>query len=340
MIKNRLVLIDSFALIYRAFYGIPMNLTHEGQHINAVYGFASAILSAIRELEPEYLVACFDLPKLTKRHADFVEYKAHRKPMPDDLRGQISYCKKVLEAMNIPIMSAEGYEGEDIAATIVSKVSLNPKPSNLNPVETIESIIVTGDSDTFQLINAQTRVYSMARGASHAVMYSENTVKERYGLYPADFVDFKALKGDTSDNIPGVPGIGEKTASTIIQKYHALDSLYEKIGVELEEQGIISIETQNSEIKIPDENMKKIAKNLEISEKVLKLLITYKDQAYLSRKLSQIASDAPIEFNLAHSKIHDFEKDNVEKIFSELGFKSLIARIPHSTRSNNQQALF
>lgn len=339
MIKNRLVLIDSFALIYRAFYGIPMNLTHEGQHINAVYGFASAILSAIRELEPEYLVACFDLPKLTKRHADFDQYKAHRKPMPDDLRGQISYCKKVLEAMNIPIMSAEGYEGEDIIATAVAQVK--GQKSKVER-EVIESIIVTGDSDTFQLISPVTMVYSMARGASHAVMYSENTVKERYGLFPADFVDFKALKGDTSDNIPGVPGIGEKTASSIIQKYHTLDSLYEKIGVELEEQGIISNQGQNLklEIEIPDEKLKKIAKNLEISEKVLKLLISYKDQAYLSRKLSQIASDAPIEFNLAHSKIHDFEKDKVEKIFTELGFKSLIARIPHSSRTNNQQALF
>jgi DNA polymerase-1 len=300
MIKNRLVLIDSFALIYRAFYGIPPSLTKDGHPINAAYGFASAILAAIKELQPEYLVACFDSPKKTKRHAEYVEYKAHRKPMPDDLVPQIQYCKKVLETMNIPIVAAEGYEGEDIIATIISQLQQKGTET--------ENIIVTGDSDTFQLVDDYTMVYSMARGAQQAVMYDAIKVEERYGLPASHFVDFKALKGDASDNIPGVPGIGEKTACKLIQDYENLEKIYENIE--------------------------------KIKGKVQTLLIENKEQAFLSRKLSQIINDAPIEFNLKESRIHDFDKEKVEKLFLELGFKSLIARMPVSDRTSNQQMLF
>ncbi|MEI6039892.1 MAG: 5'-3' exonuclease H3TH domain-containing protein [Candidatus Berkelbacteria bacterium] len=304
MLKNRLVLIDSFALIYRAFYGIPPTLTRDGHPINAAYGFASAILAAIKDLQPEYLVACFDLPKKTKRHEDYVEYKAHRKPMPDDLVPQIQYCKKILEAMNIPIVSAEGYEGEDVIATIVAQI----RRSNGEIQKNIEAIIVTGDSDTFQLVDGLTKVYSMARGAQHALMYDENKVQARYGLPPADFVDFKALKGDTSDNIPGVPGIGEKTAAKLIQEYNNLENIYENIE--------------------------------KIKGKLQTLLIENKEQAFLSRKLSQIVSNAPIEFELKTSRIHDFDQAKVEKLFLDLGFKSLLVRMPVSTRTNDQQTLF
>ncbi len=315
MIHNRLVLIDSFALIYRAFYGIPPSLTHDGHPINAAYGFASAVLSSIKELHPEYLVAAFDLPKPTKRKQEYAEYKAHRKPMPDDLIPQIQYCKKILEAMNIPIVAAEGYEGEDVIATIVAKVKgdslkvtgKKPQTSNLKP-ENLESIIVTGDSDTFQLIDKTTRVYSMARGANQAVMYDIEKVKERYGLTPKEFVDYKALKGDASDNIPGVPGIGEKGAAKLIVEFGSLQELFE--------------------------NLEKI------SEKYRKILTENKEQAVLSQKLSQIECCAPIEFKLSSAKVHDYDVKKVVKLFNELGFKSLVNRLPDSHRINSQQALF
>jgi len=298
MIKNRLVLIDSFALIFRAFYGIPASLTKDGHPINAAYGFTSALLASIKELQPEYLVAAFDLPKPTKRHTDYAEYKATRKPMPDDLVPQIQYCKKVLDTMNIPIVAAEGYEGEDIIATIVHQVKN----------EQMEFIIVTGDSDTFQLVDKQTKVYSMARGTAQAALYDEKKVTERYGLCPADFVDFKALKGDSSDNIPGVPGIGEKTACKLIQEYHNLENIYENIE--------------------------------KITGKVQTLLKENKEMAFLSRKLSQIQSDAPIQFNLADARIHDFDRAKTIKLFEELSFKSLIVRLPETHRTNNQLGLF
>lgn len=346
MIKNRLVLIDSFALIYRAFYGIPASLTRDGHPINAAYGFASAILAAIKELQPEYLVACFDLPKPTKRKQEYAEYKAHRKPMPDDLIPQIQYCKKLLETMNIPVVAAEGYEGEDVIATIIKQLTANslqqtagnkkskePSAVSRQPLANFDSIIVTGDSDTFQLIDKVTKVYSMARGAQHAVLYDEFKVKERYGVNPNQFVDLKALKGDASDNIPGVPGIGEKGASSLIQKFGTLDKLYQEI-TNNQHPTINQIPITNNQIN------KKMAKNLEISEKILSLLIEYKEQAYLSQKLSQIQTDAPIEFKLQDARIHDFDKVKVEKLFLELGFKSLIPRIHTSDRTSGQQALF
>lgn len=317
MIKNRLVLIDSFALIYRAFYGLPMALTHDGHPINAAYGFTSAILASIKELQPEYLVAAFDLPKPTHRHKEFVEYKAHRKPMPDDLVPQIQYCKKILEAMNIPIVAAEGYEGEDIIATIVAKLQIS------NDKCQIESIIVTGDSDTYQLIDANTRVYSMARGAKQAEMINEARVKEKYGLTPAQFVDFKALKGDASDNIPGVPGIGEKGAANLIQEFGTLEKIYKEVrSTKYEEKD------------------KKTENNKKISEKVLRLLIENQAQAFLSQKLSKIDCSAPIEFNLPDAKVHDYDLKKVTKLFNNLGFKSLISRLPLADRPNDQISLF
>ena len=210
MIKNRFVLIDAFALIFRAYYALPPLTNKEGIQLNAAYGFTSALLSAIRELEPEYLAIGFDLPKPTKRHKEYVEYKAHRAPMPEDLMAQVPYVKEILKIMNIPTIAVEGYEGEDVIATVVAKCKMqNAKIKMTNQNVKMEYIIVTGDLDCLQLVDNQTKVYSMARGVNQAVMYDIEKVRERYGLKPSQFVDYKALKGDPSDNIPGVKGIGE-----------------------------------------------------------------------------------------------------------------------------------
>lgn len=303
MIKNRLVLIDAFALIHRAFHGLPPLNTKDGQLVNAVYGFASALLSSIKNLDPEYLVCGFDLPKPTKRHLEYVEYKAHRAPAPDELVSQIPFVKEVLKDFNIPIISSEGYEGEDVIATVMAKLKVESQKS-----KEMEFIIVTGDMDTLQLIDKQTRVYSMARGINQAVMYDVEKVKERYGLTPDQFVDFKALKGDASDNIPGVPGIGEKGASKLVSEFGSLENIY---------------------------------KNIEkITGKYQTLLKENKEQAILSQKLSKICDDAPIDFNLADAKISNYDKEKVIALFNKLGFKSLIARLPEAKKPDTQQKLF
>ena len=297
MIKNRFVLIDAFALIFRAYYALPPSLTTDGHPVQAAYGFASALLSAIRTLQPEYLAVGMDLPKPTKRHEAFVEYKAHRAPMPEDLGAQIPFVKDVLETMNIPYFAVEGYEGEDVIATIIHKVQGE-----------MEYIIVTGDLDLLQLIDEKTKVYSMARGINQAVMYDTVKVQERYGLSPKQFVDFKALKGDASDNIPGVPGIGEKGAAKLIIEYGNLDKIYENIE--------------------------------KISGKVQTLLKENKETAYLSQKLSKITPDAPLDFNLADAKIHQYDQQKTIALFKKLGFRSLIDRLPREEVKEPQPKLF
>ena len=327
MLRNRFVLIDAFALIFRAYYALPPLTNKEGVQLNAAYGFTSALLSAIKELEPEYLAIGFDLPKPTKRHLEYVEYKAHRAPMPEDLMTQVPFVKEILKELNIPTVAVEGYEGEDVIATIVANSKFQIPNSKI-----MEFIIVTGDLDTLQLIDEQTKVYSMARGVNQAVMYDEEKVKERYGLEPSQFVDYKALKGDPSDNIPGVPGIGEKGAANLIKQFGSLEKLYQAIS---NFQLSISNQFSNSN----EEMMKKLAEKAKISEKLLKILKENKEQAFLSYKLSKIATDVPLEFNLADARIHDYDQKKVIALFTKLGFKSLVSRLPDSHRTNNQQKL-
>ena len=318
MIKGRLVLIDAFALIFRAYYALPPLTNKKGAQLNAAYGFTSALLAAIKELEPEYLVCGFDLPKPTKRHKEFVEYKAHRAPMPEDLMIQVPYVKEVLKTMNIPTYAVEGYEGEDIIATIVAKCKMqNSKIKMTNQNVKMEYIIVTGDLDCLQLVDDETKVYSMARGrrpegalpggVNQAMMYDEEKVQERYGLSPKQFVDFKALKGDASDNIPGVPGIGEKTAAKLVIEFGNLEKIYNNLP--------------------------------KISEKLHTLLKENKEQAFLSQKLSKIVDDVELEFNLSVAKVHDYNQQKVIRLFEEYGFRSLIKRLPNSSRKNSQQKL-
>lgn len=325
MIKNRFVLIDAFALIFRAYYAIPATLTKDGQPVNAAYGFASALLSAIKTLEPEYLAVGMDFPKPTLRHKDYVEYKAHRAPAPDDLVSQIPYTKEILKVMNIPTYAVEGYEGEDIIATVVAKVKAIPQTANGLPQKgninipnsgwrkaesgkaNLEFIIVTGDLDLLQLVDSQTKVYSMARGINQAAMYDEKKVQERYGLTPAQFVDFKALKGDASDNIPGVKGIGEKGAAKLIIDYKNLENIYKNID--------------------------------KISPKLKTLLLEQKEQAFLSQKLSKIQNNAPLEFRLEDARIHEYNQNEVIRHFNRLGFKSLIPRLPREIQNHRQEKL-
>ncbi|MBM2820479.1 MAG: polymerase polymerase protein [Candidatus Berkelbacteria bacterium] len=356
MIKDRFVLIDAFALIFRAYHAIPPMTNSKGVQLNAVYGFTSALLSSIQNLHPEYLAVGFDLAKPTKRHIEFKEYKAHRPPAPPDLSAQIPYVKEVLKVFNIPTFAVEGYEGEDVIASIIAKIrnpkaeilnksqilnsnSLNAKRFTLNP--TLEFIIVTGDMDCLQLIDNQTKVYSMARGrrpegalpggVNQATLYDAEKVKERYGLLPSQFVDFKALKGDASDNIPGVPGIGEKTAASLIQNYNSLEELYQAINPKSEARNPKQIPNE--------ENEKKLQKNAEISERLHKILLENKEQAFLSQKLSKIDSTAPIDFRLEDAKIHDYDQKKITKLFEEYGFRSLIKRLPEEKRENSQQKL-
>lgn len=285
---KKLILIDGNAIIHRAYHALPPFTTKKGELVNAVYGFSSTLLSVIAEFKPDYVVASFDLAGGTFRHEKFEEYKANRVKADDELYAQIPRVKEVVKAFNIPIYEKAGFEADDVIGTIATQVK--------NEKEKIETIIVTGDMDTLQLVNDSTKVYTMRRGLSDSHLYDEEKVKERYGLTPMQIIDFKGLRGDPSDNIPGVKGIGEKTATDLLQKFETVEGVYQHIE--------------------------------ELKGAVKEKLERDKANALLSKELATIDTAAPIEFELSKALLHDFDREEIVKLFSELNFFSLIKRLP------------
>ncbi len=285
---KKLILIDGNAIIHRAYHALPPFTTKKGELVNAVYGFSSTLLSVISEFKPDYVACSFDLAGKTFRHEKFEEYKATRVKGDDELYAQIPRVKEVVQAFNIPIYEMAGFEADDVIGTISTQIK--------KLGEDIETIIVTGDMDTLQLVNDTTSVYTMRRGLSDSIMYDSDKVFARYGLNPDQIINYKALRGDPSDNIPGVKGIGEKTAVTLLQKYQTLDGVYENIE--------------------------------EIKGAVKDKLVRDRAQAYLSQDLATISLDAPVELELEKAILKDFDRETIVKLFSELNFFSLIKRLP------------
>ncbi len=224
---KRLILIDSHALIHRAYHALPPLTTKSGELVNAVYGFTSILIKTISSFKPDYIVAAFDAPGATFRHEEYKEYKATRVKAPDDLYAQIPRVKEILNAFKIPIFEKSGYEADDIIGTI----SKNLKGKN------VEVLILTGDMDNFQLVGGNIKViYSPPSASKEQIIYDGKKIAERFeGLKPEQLVDFKGLKGDPSDNIPGVRGIGEKTAITLLNRFKTIEKLYvtiQKIKIE------------------------------------------------------------------------------------------------------------
>lgn len=308
--KPKLILIDSHALIHRSFHALPPMTNQKGEVLNAVYGYLSVFLKLLKEMNPEYMVAAFDLPQPTFRHQEFEEYKAHRPKAPDELIVQFDKVKEVMRAFGVPIMEMPGYEADDVLGTICEKV----KEQKLN----IISIILTGDLDTLQLVDDEkTIVYTLKKGITDTVIYDEKAVIDRYGLRPNQMVDFKGLKGDPSDNIPGVPGVGEKTAAALILKYGTLEKVYEEIDKRL----------KTKDLKLKTKSRKPVQREV-LSDKLIEKMVEFKDQAFLSRSLSVIRRDAPIDFDIEKSRVGQYDKEKVLKLIKEMEFHSLINRLP------------
>ncbi|MFA6171394.1 MAG: DNA polymerase I [Patescibacteria group bacterium] len=290
--KPKLLVIDGNALIHRSFHALPATMTTKsGEMTNAIYGFIMVLLKALKELKPEYVALTLDKKDRTFRHAAYEQYKAHRAAAPMELYKQIPRIKEVSRAFGIPIYEMSGYEADDLIGTIVQTVD-----------GAVDKIIVTGDLDTLQLVNPHTKVYTMSHGLSDNVIYDEKKVKERFlGLVPAQMVDYKALRGDPSDNIPGVPGVGEKTAIELLLKFKTLDGVYKYL-----------------------EGKKKTDK---IKPRIAQLLAENKKQAYLSQKLARIECRVKTDFSLANSKFGRYDKEKLVQLLSELEFKSLLPKI-------------
>ena len=282
---KRIIIIDSNSVIHRAFHALPPLENKKGEIVNAVYGFITFLFKAIRELDPDYVASCFDVSKHTFRSELFKAYKAKREKAPDELYEQIPKVKEVLKVFNIPVFEKKGYEGDDLIGTIAKKENGN-----------LEKIILSGDLDNLQLIDKNVRVFFLGRKVSALNIFDVRKVEEKYGILPDQIIDLKALKGDSADNIPGVAGIGIKTATMLLKKYESLENVYKNINL--------------------------------IKGKVKEKLVKEKEMAFLSKELATIKTDVLFDFDLEECKWDDFNKEEVIKLFEELGFKSLIPKIP------------
>lgn len=290
------MIVDGNGILHRAWHALPPMTTKDGRVVNAAYGFITLFFKAIKEFKPEYIAVTFDRKEKTFRHEEFVEYKATRVKQPDELYDQIPIVKDVLAAMNIKVYEKAGYEADDVIGTLCEMKSVDRKD--------VLSIIVTGDKDTLQLVDDNTQVYTLHKGMNDTVVYDEKMVREKYeGLGPDQMIDYKGLRGDPSDNIPGVPGVGEKTAMGLLKEFGSIENLYKKVEA-------------------------KEYKNIKVTERIYNLLIDNKKQAEQSKRLATIVKDVPIKFKLEECSLPIYDRDAVYEIFQDLEFKSLLNRLP------------
>ncbi|MFA7244210.1 MAG: 5'-3' exonuclease H3TH domain-containing protein [Patescibacteria group bacterium] len=310
---EKLVLIDGNAIIHRAYHALPPNMSNSrGELTNAVYGFTTTLIKVLEDLKPEHIACSFDLAGPTFRHEAYSDYKATRVKADQELYDQIPRVKEIVKTMNIPIYEKEGFEADDVVGTIVER---------LKDDKNIQIYIVSGDKDIYQLINGNVLVYSLRHGLNKLEIVDHATIYEEYNLDPHDFIDLKALAGDPSDNIPGVPGIGPKTATELIQKFDTLDNLYGQIAK------LLNCSLNNLTMQqFNNEMVESVAKELKVKPRIIQLLLTNKDQAFLSQKLATIHRDVPIDFSLEDAKWGDYDRDKLKALFEELGFRSLLAR--------------
>ena len=305
---DRLVLIDGNSIMNRAFYGImgsKMLTTKDGKYTNAVYGFLAILFKLIEDTNPQYMVVAFDLKAPTARHKLYDGYKANRKGMPDELAEQMPMIKEILRAMNIDIVEKEGYEADDVLGTL----------SRYGEKQGLEVVILSGDRDTFQLATDKVtiRIPRTKGGKTETDLFNREKIVETYGIEPKQLIEVKGLQGDASDNIPGVPGVGEKTALSLIQRFGSIENLYNKI--------------ENNEDGLKGKQREKIVAN--------------KDLAILSKTLGTINLDVPIEDTLEQFKVEEWDKEKVLKIFKELNFNRYIERFNlGKINSNSEESVY
>ena len=283
---EKLLILDGHSLMNRAFYALPPLTNSEGLHTNAIYGFTNMLLKIKEEIEPDYIVTTFDRKAPTFRHKEYTEYKAGRKKMPQELHEQFEPLKELLRMMSISIFEIDGFEADDLIGTL----------SKFAEDKGMEVFILTGDRDALQLASDNTKVIITKKGITEKDIFDKNKMIEVYGVTPTEFIDVKGLMGDPSDNIPGVPGVGEKTAYKLIKEYGSIENVLDNI-----------------------ENItgKKLKENL----------IENREIAIFSKKLATIIRDVPIEIDLEEIKSKEsFDLEGIRKFFFKMQFKSLIDR--------------
>ncbi len=297
--EKRFVAIDANSLVHRAFHAFPPSLaTSDGVQVNAVYGFTSMLLKVLKDLSPKYILCAFDLKEKTFRHEEFEDYKAQRKPTDEALINQFPFVKDVLKSFNVPIVEQEGYEADDILGTLATWAR-EGKWQN----DDLEFVIVTGDKDLLQTVGENVKVWLPRGSFKNVKMFDEDAVKELFGFGPEKVVDYKAMVGDSSDNIPGISGVGKKTATNLLRKYGSLDEIYHNLD--------------------------------EIEGRAHKPLAEGRESAELSRRLAQIVNDMDLDVQLEDCLMRDFNKNEVVRKFQELEFRSLVSKIPETISEKN-----
>jgi DNA polymerase-1 len=289
-----LAILDGNALVHRAYHALPPLTNGDGQATGAVYGVAMTLLSVLEKFHPEYVVASFDLAAPTFRHEAYAEYKATRKKAPDDLYEQIPIVKDLVRAFNIPIYEKEGFEADDCVGTLARQASELGIPT----------VIVTGDNDALQLVSPLVKVFALRKGVKDIALYDEAAVMEKYGFTPSVIPDYKGLAGDNSDNIPGVSGIGVKTATDLLREFGSLERIYESID--------------------------------SVKESVRRKLDSGRQSAFLSKELGTIDVSVPIVFDRDAARTKDFDRTLVTDFFRRMGFYSLIGRIPGGSGAESE----
>lgn len=295
--KKTFVILDAHAIIHRAYHALPAFSNSAGEPTGALYGVTTMTLKIIETFHPDYIVAAFDLPKPTFRHRAYEGYKAGRIKADDDLVTQLQSSRKLFEAFGITILDSEGFEADDIIGTLVEQYKKDPQ---------LEIIIASGDMDTMQLIEgSKVKVFTLKKGLNDTILYDEQAVKNRFGFKPIQLVDYKGLRGDPSDNIIGVPGIGEKTATNILNSFGSIEGLYKAI-----------------------EKNKKSVIEKGFSERIIGLLEEHKEEAFFSKTLATIRRDAPVSYQLPEKHyLESIKTDELLKIFEKYEFRSLSHRV-------------
>ena len=296
--RPRLLLIDGHSMAYRAFFALPAEnfRTKTGQVTNAVFGFTSMLINLLRDEQPTHLAVAFDVSRQTFRSETYAEYKAGRSATPDDFKGQVDLVKEVLGVLGIPVLAKEGFEADDIIATLTTQAV----------GENFDVLICTGDRDALQLVSEFVTVLYPRKGVSDLVRYDPAGVNDKYGLTPEQYPDFAALRGDPSDNLPGIPGVGEKTATKWIQQFGSLGTLIDRVD--------------------------------EVKGKVGDALRAHLDSVMLTRRLTELVRDVPLDATPEELALRPWDRDAVHRLFDELEFRVLRDRLFATLQSAEPEA--
>ncbi len=284
-----LMLIDGPSLVYRGYFALPPLTTSDGTLVNAAFGFLQIVLRGMQDVKPDYAIVSFDLGRPQFRYDAYPEYKAGRPSMPDDLRTQFPIVRELVTMMGMPIHELEDYEADDVIGSLAKEATRAG----------VDTMMVSGDLDGLQLVDDHVRLLTTRMGVAATVIYDEARVMERYGLRPDQMLDYKALKGDTSDNIPGVPGVGEKTAISLLQEFGSLDGIYAGLD--------------------------------QVKGKLRDRLAEHRESAFMSREIGRIVSDLPVKLELEPARTGRYDRRALAQRFRELEFRTLIDRLPPSS---------